>query len=207
MTQPNSAQYAISDLYLFPVYADRAAYLAATGLLAPPFNAALPLKGWVGSGMYTVFDHTAVNSGYLVEVMVPAANAGVNLPGAYNWAPYVEVPTDAITQGPFGSLAVAANTVCLLQDAQAIAALIAVAYPGKAVTLADGSAAGVFHTVYKADLRRQWVVLVGGVSIGWAQAYIEAAARPGVGAFPCIRVKAACRSATMGEMMPLGKMK
>ena len=186
--QPNLPRYPISDLYLFADYADRAAYLAAVGAQAPPFNPALPIKGWADpapSGQpYEVFDATSPSTGYVVHIAVPASAAEVvNLPGSYNYPAYQEAPTDATIVGPYGDVSpVEPNTVCLQADAQAIANEIAPLFPGKAVTVVDGSFVGIFKTVYGCDPRRQWIIEVGGASYSWAQAWIEARNAHGVGA-------------------------
>jgi len=147
--QLNLPQYPISDLYLFPNYADRAAYAAAVGTQAPPFNPALPIKGWQGSGTFVVFDQTA---GAGVAIEVPDSAAGVNLPGTYDYPAFVEVPTDAMIWGPYGpAVAVGAITVCREADAQALAAALRPVYPGKSVTVIDASQKGIYYTVYGQD--------------------------------------------------------
>lgn len=186
--QPDLLQYPISDLYLFTNYVDRAAYLAAAGTQAPPFNPALPIKGWAdpspGGQPYLMFDAGAPPA-YTVELSVPASAAGtVNLPGAYGYPTYAETPTDAILAGPYGPIGpIPANEVCIEADARAMANAIAPLYPGKTVTAADNSNAGIFHTVYGKDPRRQFGIAVDGVlKIPYAQSLIEAAAEYGVGA-------------------------
>jgi len=183
--QPSLPRYPISDLYLFANYADRAAYLAAAATQAPPFNPALPIKGWADPAPngqpYLVFDDA---SGQALELSVPAAAAAaLNLPGTYNYPAYVETSTAAQIVGPYGPISqVAANEVCLQSDAQAVANAIEPLYPGEAVMVADGSFIGIYHTVYGTDPRRQWIIEVAGVSLGWAQAWIEAQNAHGVGA-------------------------
>ena len=185
--QPDLLQYPISDLYLFTNYADRAAYLAAVGAQAPPFNPVLPIKGWAdpapGGQPYLMFDSTAPPS-YTVEVTVPASAAGVvNLPGAYSYPAYVEAPTDAQEMGPYGSIGlVNPDTVCLQADAQALANEFTTLY-GKTVTVVDNTAKGIYFVVYGTDPRRQWGLQVaGGPLFDYAQSFIEAAAEFGVGA-------------------------
>jgi hypothetical protein len=185
--QPNLLQYPISDLYLFTNYLDRAAYLAAVGTQAPPFNPALPIKGWAdpapGGQPYLMFDRAAPPA-YTVELAVPASAAGaVNLPGAYNYPAYVETPTDAQEVGPYGSIGqVSLHTLCMQADAQTLANEFTTLY-GKAVTVVDNSAKGIYYVVYGMDPRRQWGLQVaGGPLFDYAQSFIEAAAEYGVGA-------------------------
>jgi hypothetical protein len=191
-SQPDLAQYPISELDLFPSYATRAAYLAATGKQAPPFNPALPLKAWFdsvalgadGPAAYIVFDSTSAATGYEVAMGVPASSAGVNLVGTYNFPAYVEVPTDATETGPFGPVGlVEPNTVCLLADAQALAVAIAPLYPGKTVSVLDNSAKGIYRIVYGNDPRRQYGITVSGGGPSWqfAQSLIESKYVIGVG--------------------------
>jgi hypothetical protein len=186
--QPNLPQYPISDLYLFANYPDRAAYLAAVGTQAPPYNPALPIKGWAdpapGGQPYLMFD-AAVPPAYTVELAVPASAAGaVNLPGAYSYPAYVEIPTDAQIVGPYGPIGpVPPHEVCLEADAQAVANAIAPLYPSKTATVVDNSEAGIYHVVYGADPRRMWGISIsGGPLFDYAQSLIEAAAEWGAGA-------------------------
>jgi hypothetical protein len=165
--QPNLGQYPISALYLFAVWLDRASFLAANGVQAPPFNPALPVKEWADaspSGQpYLAFDTTAGNT---VELPLPASVADtVNLPGTYTYPTYADTPTDATLNWPYGVASpIDAATVCLEAEAQAIAKAIAFLFPGKTVTVVDASSVGVYYTVYHNDPRRQWGIEVNGVS-------------------------------------------
>ena len=185
--QPNLLQYPISDLYLFPSYMDRAAYLAAVGTQAPPFNPALPVKEWVdpapGGQPYLMFDASASPT-YTVELAIPASAAGaVNLPGTYHYPAYAQTSTDAQMVGPYGSIGpVSPATICLQADAQTLATEFTALY-GKTVTVVDNSAAGIYHVVYGTDPRKQWGLQVAaGPIFDFAQEFIEAAAEFGVGA-------------------------
>ena len=159
----------ISSLYLFPVYSTRAAYLAATGQQAPPFNPALPIKQWsdpAPSGQpYLMFDTKA---GVTFELPLPAAFASaVNLPGAATYAAFVETPTDATQNCTFPWVAptpLDPATLCTQAEAQAEANEVASFFPGKTVTIAQAPY-GSFYASFPADeLRRQWCILVNGVS-------------------------------------------
>jgi hypothetical protein len=182
----------IASLDLFPDYATRAAYQTATGQQAPPYNVALPVKGWTdpncaANTIYTVFDATAAATGYVVQLSVPLADCGVNLPGAYTYPAFVPpAPTDATLVGPFGSVGnVSADSVCLKADAQALANTLAPLYAGSTLTVVDNSMAGIYHTVYGQDPRRQWGISISATSLPgvmYAQPVIESAARFGVGA-------------------------
>jgi hypothetical protein len=185
--QPNLPQYPISDLYLYPNYATRAAYQTATGQQAPPFNVALPIKGWsdpAPNGQpYNVFDATAAATGYVVQLTVPpTVAASVNLPGSYVYPPYVTVPTDAQEVGPYGPVgAVSGDVVCLQAAAEAVAAALQPLYPGKAITVALPSG-GVYVYSYGTDPRREWYITVAGGPSYIAQALIMASGKYGVGA-------------------------
>jgi hypothetical protein len=197
--QPDLPQYPISDLNLFANYADRAAYLAAVGTEAPPFNPALPIKGWADPAPngepYLMFD-AASPPFYTVELAVPASAAvTVNLPGAYSYPAYVEVPTDAQMMGPYGPVGpVPASELCLEADAQAVASAIAPLYPGASLTVVDNSPAGMIYVLYGTDPRRMWGISITGIRniagmsaaittimIDYAQALIEAQAGVGAG--------------------------
>jgi hypothetical protein len=185
-TQPNQPQYQISALDLFPVYATRAAYQQATGQQAPPFDATQPIKGWADPAPtgqpYLVFDSTAVATGYVSQIaLTPAQAAQINLPGVYNYPPYVSAPTDAVEVGPFGPLGpVSPDVVCLQADAQEIANQLAPLYPGQTLSVVQQNG-GVFHFVYGLDPRRQWFIQIGNAAIV-AQNLIEAQNSHGVGA-------------------------
>ena len=159
----------ISALYLFAVYLTRAGYLAVTGNQAPPFDPTKPVKNWFDPAPngqpYLMFDTAA---GKLITLPLSASSAAtVNLPGSYNYPAYVETPTGA-TQNCLVSeidpTPIDPATLCLVPEAQAIAKAIAFLFPGKTVTVAQ-QAYGMFYAVFPADeLRRQWCILVNGVS-------------------------------------------
>jgi hypothetical protein len=157
----------ISSLYLFPVYPTRAAYLAATGQAAPPFDPKQPVKQWLDPAPngqpYLMFDTTA---GKLLSLPLPAAVASVlNLPGAATYATFVETPTAATQNCPYvAPTPLDPATLCLETEAQAVASAIAFLFPGKTVTVAQ-EVYGMFYAVFPAaELRRQWCILVNGVS-------------------------------------------
>jgi len=185
-TQPNQSQYQISTLALFPVYASRAAYQQATGQQAPPFDPSQPLKGWADPAPngqpYLAFDSTAVATGYVRQMTLSTAQAAqLNLPGAYNYAPYVSPPTDAVEVGPYGPIGPASpDQICLQADAQAIANQIAPLYQGQAVSVVQENG-GLFHYVYGLDPRRDWYIQVGNQAFN-AQALIAALNGHGAGA-------------------------
>jgi hypothetical protein len=108
------------------------------------------------------------------------------------YLPFVETPTDAVQLGPEGeSSPISPDTVCLKADAQAfVTNLIAPLFPGKAATITDESAVGVYHVQYGTDPRRQWGLLIDGESPngpGFASyikllmllSYAEGVGRPG----------------------------
>jgi hypothetical protein len=183
--QPNQPQYQIAMLDLFPVYATRAAYQQATGQQAPPFDATQPLKGWADPAPtgqpYLVFDSTALATGYVSQItLTPAQAAELNMPGVYNYPPYVAPPTDAVEVGPFGPIGPASpDQMCMQADAQTIANQIAPLYPGQTISVVQENT-GIFHYVYGLDPRRQWYILIGNQAIN-AQALIEGQNGHGIG--------------------------
>jgi hypothetical protein len=52
-TQPNSPQYPLNDLGLFPVFASQADYQQKTGKVAPVFDPSQPVKNWADPGAAT----------------------------------------------------------------------------------------------------------------------------------------------------------
>jgi hypothetical protein len=159
----------ISALYLFAVYLTRASYQATFERQAPPFDPTKPVKNWfdrdANGQPYLMFDTTA---GKLITMPLPAAIASsVNLPGSYNYPAFVETPTDATQNCLVSEIAptpIDPATLCLQTEAQAIAKAIAFLFAGKTVTVAQ-QAYGMFYGVFPADeLRRQWCILVNGVS-------------------------------------------
>ena len=167
--QPNAPSYSISDLNLFPTYADRAAYLSATGNQAPPFNPALPIKEWFDltpSGKpYLVFDTKA---GITIELPLPAAiSEAVNLPGASTYPAFVETPTAATQNCTFPWVMptpLDPATLCTQAEAQAEANGVASFFPGKTVTVAQAPYGAFYAFFPTGEARRQWCVLVNGVS-------------------------------------------
>lgn len=184
--QPNQSQYQISTLYLFPVYATRAAYQQATGQQAPPFDPTQPLKGWADPAPtgqpYLAFDSTAAATGYVSQMnLTPMQAAQMNLPGTYNYPAYVSPPTDAVEAGSYGTIGPASpDQVCMQADAQSIANQIAPLYPGQPISVVQGNN-GIFHYVYGLDPRRAWYIQIGNASFN-AQTLIEAQNAHGVGA-------------------------
>lgn len=156
------AQYPISDLYMTAVYPDRATYLKETGQQAPPFNAALPIKEWVGSGLVNVFDAQSPSTGYVVQINVPSSANAVNLPGVYTYPPTAPLqPTVAQEVSPYGVLGtVNPNTLCMQADAQSLAAALTPLY-GKTVTVVDDSPTGYVGINYGTETRRQWGLVAG----------------------------------------------
>jgi hypothetical protein len=137
-----------------------------------------------------VFDSTAASTGYLSQLtVVPAQASRLNLPGAYNYAPYVPAPTSAMEVGPFGPVGAASpDMICLQADAQTVAAGMASLFPGQTLnvfeTMKQGQA--MYYYSYPADeLRRAWAfqVTTGGCTTTlFAQQLIEAQNVHGVGA-------------------------
>jgi len=129
-----------------------------------------------------MFDSTAVATGYVSRMtLTPAQAAQLNLPGAYNYPPYVSPPTDAVEMGPYGPIGQASpDQVCLQADAQAIANQIAPLYPGQTISVVQENN-GLFHYVYGLDPRRQWYIQIGNQAFN-AQALIEAQNSHGAGA-------------------------
>jgi len=85
------------------------------------------------------------------------------------YPPFVDTPTDAQLMGPNGFIClVNTSELCSAADAQAIANMVAPLFPGKTVSIFDASvtANSAYYIVYKVDTRRQWVLLVNGVSPG-----------------------------------------
>jgi hypothetical protein len=191
--QPDLLQYPISDLYLFTNYASRSAYMASTDNQAPPFNPALPIKGWADpapSGQpYLMFD-AAAPPAYTVELAVPAPAAGaVNLPGAYNYPAYVSVPTVAEQQGPYGPLGpVPVGELCMQADAQTLANALAPLYPGATLTVVDNTPQGMVGVNYGTETRRMWGIAISGagpygsIVIDFAETLIVIQNADGVGA-------------------------
>jgi hypothetical protein len=159
--QPDLPEYPISDLYLFPVYTNRAAYLAATGKQAPAFNPAWPIKEWFdpspSGNPYLVFSASTPPS-YTTEAPMPAVAAGaVNLPGAYTFPSFVPAQTDA-TLAPYGT-PISAIELCTLAQAQAFSAVIAQYFPGQDVTPTEFAWYPPYGIVYPKDEdRRQYVI-------------------------------------------------
>jgi hypothetical protein len=190
--QPDQPQYQISALNLFPVYSTRAAYQQSTGRQAPPFDPAQPVKQWLDPAPtgqpYYIFDPAAVATNYVSQLSLsPAQAATVNLPGPYNYPPYVVAPTDAQEYGPSGPLGpVNLDLICLQSDAQQILDEIQFLYPNQKLSVQQENT-GVFYYVWGTDPRRAWYIMP---ATGWtptgvclnAQKLIEAKNANGIGA-------------------------
>jgi hypothetical protein len=189
--QPNQAQYPLSALYLFPLYLTRAAYQQATGKQAPPFNPSLPIKTWADPNpdgtVYDFFDPTAGVLGYVNTFEDAAISASqVNLPGPYNYPPYVSPPTDAMQMGPFGPMGlVNPNVVSNASDVEELVSELQAVYPpGTVIQTEIDPSAGAFSIMYGQDPRRAYLVLitVGPLTVAFnAQTLIESKYLNGVG--------------------------
>ena len=174
-------------LGLFPNYATRAAAQSA-GVYVGAYNEALPVKGWADpsgtGGNYSYFDPTAESTGYVSELFIPPSQAAVyNLPGIAYFPPPVYLPC-IVTQGGYSNDL--SDVVCNESDAQTMLTTLQnyepALFPNKTLTLKEDQG-GMFPIQYAAtETRRKWMILVNGVSIGPAQAYIMDMNKFGVGA-------------------------
>ncbi len=125
---------ALTDRYKFPLYKDRAEFKAASGIDAPAFNPAWPIKQWFdpaapASPSYQIWDGSVTEPG-LVSLTMPQAEAGtVNLPGLRTFPAYEPAPTNARRQLQFGSFSgpIQAADPAMLStkaEADALAALV-----------------------------------------------------------------------------------
>lgn len=85
--QPDKDRYSISELYLVPVYNDRASYEAAFGEQAPPFNPNFPVQKFFVYPIDTdPFVYFGYQNGEIRKMSIPAeAATNVNLPGSYRY--------------------------------------------------------------------------------------------------------------------------
>ena len=88
---------------------------------------------------------------------------------AQTYPAFVDTPTDAQLMGPAGSYGlINTRELCSQTDAQNIANMVAALFPGKVVSIFDASvtANSLYYVKYGVDPRRQWVLLVNGISPG-----------------------------------------
>ena len=88
---------------------------------------------------------------------------------SFTYPVFVDTPTDALLMGPNGFICLLNPAeVCLQADAQKVADGLASLFPGKSVTIYDASvtSGSPYYVMYRNDPRRQWVLLVDGVSPG-----------------------------------------
>jgi hypothetical protein len=125
--------FALSDRYQFPTYTP-ASFQAASGLKAPLWNPAYPIKDWCDlaavagqPSTYQVWNGSPTAPALIPLTMDGAEAMTINLPGAPVFAAYAPAPTLATKQTSFGGLTFAPQpidpgTLSSLADAQRMAA-------------------------------------------------------------------------------------
>jgi hypothetical protein len=152
---------AITDRYQFPLYLDRAAYKAASGVDAPPFNPLYPIKQWFDPAGGTSFDvlNGSDTAPALVPLAMPSAEAStVNLPGAASFPAYVIAPTSATQQltiagHVFPATAIDPSTLSTLDQANALAKVC-----GGTVVDQDATPSQFFVVVWSGETRRRFKI-------------------------------------------------
>ena len=184
--QPDQAIYGLSALETVPSFT-RESYLAAFGVQAPSFDAAMPPKYWFDStvdasmpGNVAVYEQAALSglSAQIAQMRMPASQAAaVNIPGLIAYPTYVIAPTSAAINGQ----PVNADILSSYQDAVNLAASWAL---GSSAVFDGDPAMGPFAIVYPAtESRRQWMILVKGIAqnagICLAAMYAQGIGHPG----------------------------
>jgi hypothetical protein len=100
--RPNTPVYGVDALATVPVFQDREAYKAFTGVQAPPFDPTEPVKRWYVSTGATFMDpfvyssYNTKNNPPTYESYTLGSTAGlVNLPGHYEYPAYNPAPSGA----------------------------------------------------------------------------------------------------------------
>ena len=113
-TKPNSPQYGIDSLYLFPVYQTRDQYKAATGQEPPTFDPTKPEKGWADPNPPTAGKFVAIYQ-RVVAFDANGTNACVGPDGKpyfeplvipIEWAKSVNIPPKLAANEPGTGVAV-----------------------------------------------------------------------------------------------------
>lgn len=124
----------LSARYRFPQYTP-ASFQAASGIKAPAWNPAYPIKDWFDPAAVAGVNSTylvwngSVTAPALISLTIPGAEAlTVNLPGTPTFAKYAVAPTLATKQVHFAGLAFAPiaidpGTLSTLVDANRLAAI------------------------------------------------------------------------------------
>ncbi len=191
----SSNQVPIADFYAVPLFnptptktgqdfqAARANYRAAHGgVQAPPFNPSQPVQLFdsPGSNPVPCFDPANVTGGY-VDTLVIATP--VNIPGSYNYPPYVIAPTVASWQLGNVVLPVPPNYITDELTAQAMVALLQLvpAFAGHLLVLDSNPELPAID--WGTETRRFWHITVKGVAGPYnaAQLAVSAYSNYGVG--------------------------
>lgn len=158
----DKAFYPITELYITPVFRDRADYEARTGSQALPFDAARKKQYWMDEETagqppaaireYHVFQH-GVNK--IEKIQVPAATAAsVNIPGRYVYPPYSVEPTTAVIVGPNGPEQLNAAILSDRADADRLAAELG----GQVVENPIFSPGSPWVIDWRGETRRVWQI-------------------------------------------------
>ncbi len=162
---------ALSDRNKFPVYATRAAFMAASGGIdAPPFNPAWPIKQWFdpaavdGPNSYSIWNGSVAAPGLISLVLSGAEAKTVNLQGHPAYPAYVPAPTLARRVLHFNGSdigapqVVPANILSTLDQANQLAALVG-------AKVVDASTATPFFVYeWDAETRRPFALQYQGAS-------------------------------------------
>ena len=180
--QPRSGMYSIAELALFRSF-NRDGYRATFGAEPPAYDPTRLIKNWFDStadtsqdsnvALYRVLGQDSSGFPALRQMVIPAAEAAtVNLPGEYQYPPYLVPPSKATRTGAL------LNPLYLSLEADARAVMREVG----GQDLKDQGVDDVFPTSYPPEEpRRVWVFQFKGSAINAGLALYDKNAR-GVGA-------------------------
>ena len=155
----------ITERYQFPIYEDRAAYKAASGVDAPVWNPNYPIKQWFDPAGGTSFEvlNGSDTAPALVTLGLPSAEAStVNLAGTPSFPPYTPAPTLATQQLAFAghifpATLIDPSTLSTPEQANELAKI-----SGAAVVDPDASPSQFFTVQWNGETRRRYKLEFGG---------------------------------------------
>lgn len=121
--QPEEPTYSVEVLELFPRL-NRGTYLQKYGEQAPPWDKLKPIKRWFDTSVkeanagYIYFDRTKKE--FSAMYMTREEAAAINLPGTFDYLPYVVTPTTAVFTSMGVRVPVRADILSTKEQAQAL---------------------------------------------------------------------------------------
>jgi hypothetical protein len=179
LTLPDEPYYGIERLYLFDRFT-RESFRKKMGQQAPPFDPGRRIKRWYDStakrGPYSYLCFNWDKKEFETYTITGEEAASINLPGKYEYPPYVVAPTPAVVVAPEGDpQPLNPDMLSYFSEATALAAEL-----GGFVRVTE-ELGGPFHIDWRGEVRRQFSVIVDGKAYN-AGLLLKAKNAAGIGA-------------------------